>query len=137
MLKLVYNLTSKRGVRHEQLFLATEKRTAVEIARDLRDQPAKYSNVALFDFSLVKGEVVTIEPATIIKPAVEISRKPAKVPACSLVDLTKLPRKAAPKKAPARVRVLGVTVDAFDLPKKSRRVSKRERTYGKAEATVS
>jgi hypothetical protein len=138
MLKLSYDLFTKRGwVRRESEFTTGEKRTAAAFARDYRDNPEKYRNVVLVDFSLVKGEVVTILPADPdagrLAP-VEVSRVTAKVPACSLVDLKRLPRASQAKPASAsktakRKAGIGVRADAFDLPK-PRHQTKRARQYG-------
>jgi len=97
LFKITCTIRTRKGktIRTEEFL--TEDRTAVEVARDYRDNPDRpeghtITSVALFNLTLKKQEVVVVKAADVLVPAVEVARPKLYVSLCNRVSLDRLPR---------------------------------------------
>jgi hypothetical protein len=139
MLKLVFETLDRHGWhRVEENFTAGEARACVEIARSHEANAEKFRNVCVYDFREVKGTLVTLAPTedAVVYNVKVVSEIETKLPAATLLDLTKLPR-VTRTAAKDRIRLLGIVADVETFtPKAPKRVSKRERKFA-TEAALS
>jgi hypothetical protein len=119
VLKFEFLENASKWMNSELLFTDNETRTAVEVGRTMKDNP-KIRNVRLFDnrFGRTKTEVLVTEPYT----AKVVKKVKLWTPNCTLLSLSKLP--------PAKKKMVEVTSNSFEMPKKTPRITKRQRQFG-------
>lgn len=128
MFKLIGQKTTKNGiVSIEQFFTEGEKDFAVATAARLSDT-AGFSDVRLLDATLARIKVTTLLP-TIKDGAFETKAKFVTGVKLAWVKFAPAKPKAA-KKPRAAKKVIEATAEGFDLPAKTKRVSKRQRAFG-------
>ncbi len=124
MFKLIAKKLTRNGlVSIEQLFLEGEKEIAIAVAATL-DATEGFSEVRLLDYVQARGKVTTILP-TIKDGAFE-----TKVNLKTAVKFSWVKFQKPKAKSKAKPKKIAASADAFDLPAKPKRVSKRQRAFG-------